>query len=97
MRQHWVAERVRDGVFGDARATPRPIIVDNPSGDAEFRSMIQAALRSGEWRPDELEAYLRTRYPLAIVRPRELAGERTQVWYVYRDGHWIRSEPDARP
>jgi hypothetical protein len=23
------------------------------------------------------------------VRPRELAGERTQIWYVYRDGHWV--------
>jgi hypothetical protein len=44
--------------------------------------------------PDELQALLRTRYPNAAVHARELAGERILVWYVYRDGHWIRSSRD---
>lgn len=57
--------------------------------------MIEAALMSGHSSPHDLEAILRSRYPTAVVRPRELEGERAEVWYVYRDGHWIRSEPDA--
>ena len=32
---------------------------------------------------------LRTRYPRATVRRRELAAELHLVWYVYRDGHWV--------
>ena len=57
--------------------------------------MIESALPSGDWRPQDLEALLRSRYPKAVVRRRELDAERVEVWYVYRDGHWIRSEPDA--
>ena len=41
--------------------------------------------------PYLLHAALAERFPHAVVRPRELAGERTQIWYVYRDGRWIRS------
>jgi hypothetical protein len=70
----------------------RPTIVANPPGDRQFRALIDACLLSGATRPEDLEAVLRTRYPLAVVRPRELAGERTTVWYVYREGHWIRSD-----
>lgn len=57
--------------------------------------MIEAALLSGRCSREDLEAILRTRYPDAVVRPRELEAEETVVWYVYRDGHWIRSDPDA--
>lgn len=74
----------------------RPIIVANPPGDRQFRELIDVALLSGGWRPEDLEAFLRTRYPSALVRRRELEGERTEMWYVYRDGHWIRSEKRAR-
>ena len=73
----------------------RPVIVANPARDHEFRELIDASLLSGARRPEDLEALLRTRYPLVTVRPRELAGERTVVWYVYRDGHWIRSDDGA--
>jgi hypothetical protein len=73
----------------------RPVIIANPPGDREFRRMIDSALVSGEWRPQDLEKLLRTRYPSAVVRPRELDAERIAVWYAYRDGHWIRSEQDA--
>ena len=57
--------------------------------------MIDSARVSGRWRPQDLEKMLRTRYANAVVRPRELEAERIEVWYVYRDGHWIRSERDA--
>src|SRR5215212_5474210 len=95
MHQHWAAARVGVGRFSDPETTQRPIIVANPRGDTEFRNFITVAMRSGGWRPEDLEAFLRERYPLAIVRRRELAGERQQVWYVYRDGHWIGSDLDA--
>ena len=74
----------------------RPILVVNPSNDVRFREMVDRFVATGASRPDDLEAVLRTRYPAAVVRPRELAGERFEVWYVYRDGHWIRSEGDER-
>ena len=74
----------------------RPIVVVNPSNDVGFREMVDRFVATGGTRPDDLEAVLRTRYPEAVVRPRELAGERFEVWYVYRDGHWIRSEADVR-
>jgi hypothetical protein len=73
----------------------RPIIIANPPTDPEFRELIHSALQTGGWRPGDLEAILRTRYPDAVVRRRELDADPVEVWYVYRDGHWIRSEPDA--
>lgn len=39
--------------------------------------------------PAELEQALRASHPQAVVHRRELDAERTPVWYVYRDGHWI--------
>lgn len=70
----------------------RPIIVANPRDDGAFRALIDIVLLSDGLRASDLEVALRTRYPDAIVRPRELAGELVDVWYVYRDGHWIRSD-----
>jgi len=77
------------------RPSRRPVIVANPVGDRDFRALIESSLISGASQPEDLEALLRTRYPQAIVRPRELADEPMSVWYVYRDGHWIRSDTDA--
>ena len=34
------------------------------------------------------ERAVRRRYPLVVVRPRDLSDEMTAVWYVYRDGVW---------
>jgi hypothetical protein len=65
------------------------MIIANPPGDRGFRAMIDAFLLAGGRRPEELESVLRTRFRQARVRPRDLAGERFDVWYVYRDGHWI--------
>jgi len=81
--------------FDSARADDarrRPMIVANPPGDQEFRQVIDRFLLAGGGEPRDLEATLRTSYPQAVVRPRELAGEHFEVWYVYRDGHWIGSE-----
>jgi hypothetical protein len=88
--------RTAGGVLRGADDPGRsPVIIANPPGDREFRRMIESVLLSGGWRPHDLEKVLRTRYPNAVVRPRELEAERIAVWYVYRDGHWIRSEQDA--
>jgi len=81
--------------FDAMEARRRPLIVANPAEDRPFRALIDSGLMSGIGRPEELETILRARYPLAVVRPRELAGERTPVWYVYREGHWIRSDDGA--
>jgi hypothetical protein len=73
----------------------RPVIIANPPTDREFRDLIQSALLTGRSLPGDLEAMLRTRYPEAVVRRRDLDAEGVEVWYVYRDGHWIRSGRDA--
>jgi hypothetical protein len=69
---------------------PRPTLVLNPSDDDEFRSSAEELVESGIVEPNLLEERLRRRWPSALVRPRELVGEHIQIWYVYRDGHWIR-------
>jgi hypothetical protein len=96
MDQHGIPRRALEGWrFAAAEPARRPVIVANPPGDRQFRALIDAGLVSGARQPEDLEALLRVRYPRAVVRPRELAGERTPVWYVYREGRWIRSEMDA--
>jgi len=71
----------------------RPTLVVNPPDDDDFRSYAEALIEGGLSEPLMLQECLRRRYPLAIVRPRALAGERARIWYVYRDGHWVRSGP----
>ena len=67
-----------------------PTLVLNPPDDQRFRSLAVDFAKGGIASPAALEAHLRREYPHAIVRPRELAGERSQIWYVYRDGRWVR-------
>ena len=99
MSQHWLLSSGLDETESSLPSVPRhrPIVVVNPSSDTRFREMTDRFVTTGGSTPADLEAVLRTQYPEAVVRPRELAGERFEVWYVYRDGHWIRSEADARP
>ena len=78
--------------LADAR---RPTIVANPPSDLRFRARIEAFLMTEAPRARDLEAALRTEYPAAVVRPRALAGERLEIWYVYRDGHWIHGDDDT--
>ena len=68
----------------------RPTLVTNPTDDPAFAAAAQAALEDGQT-TDQLQAVLRRVYPGAVVRARDLAGD-PLVWYVYREGHWIRSQ-----
>jgi hypothetical protein len=67
-----------------------PTLVLNPPDDAEFGQYAERLMGDGHVDPRALQVRLRQRFPQAIVRPRELAGEQAQIWYVYRDGHWVR-------
>lgn len=71
-----------------------PTVIANPHGDDRFRAMIDRLLTSRRRGPEDLQAALRAWYPGAVVRPRALAGEPFEVWYVYRDGHWIGGASD---
>ena len=73
----------------------RPAIVANPATDQRFRDLVDLTLMPGELGPGDLETVLRVRYPHAKVRRRDLEDEDVEVWYVYRDGHWLGSESDA--
>jgi hypothetical protein len=64
----------------------------NPADDQEFVSRVNDLMTDGVAEPTELEDQLRAWYPNAVVRPRDLANERTNLWYVYRDGHWVPTE-----
>jgi hypothetical protein len=66
------------------------VLITNPDHDDEFRAVAHAALDAGASSPAALQAALRDRYPQAVVHPRELSTEPRTVWYVYREGHWIR-------
>jgi hypothetical protein len=68
--------------------TQRPSLITNPAHDIAFRDHAEAALHEGQ-SVAELQQILRREYPRAVVRARDLAGERPVVWYVYRDGHWV--------
>jgi hypothetical protein len=73
-----------------AESEPGPTLVLNPADDMEFRTIAESLVAAGIARADALQEGLRRHFPYALVRPRELAGERAQIWYVYRDGHWVR-------
>ena len=67
-------------------------LVLNPREDVEFVAYAEAILAEGPIEPEAFEARLRERYPLAVVRPRELASEAFTLWYCYRDGRWTRPQ-----
>ena len=72
-----------------------PILVVNPSQDREFHARAEAEVAAGAVSPGELQAALRVTYPNAVVRSRDLSGEKRVVWYVYREGRWVgRHDPD---
>ena len=82
----------------------RPVLIASPRDDAAFREFAEKLVANGAIEVEALEAALRVRYPRAVVRARDLAGERVLVWYVYRDGRWTRPSdpkggmiPDVRP
>jgi hypothetical protein len=78
-------------VVGMEKGQDKPALVTNPSDDATFAAHVERLVERGAASPPELERGLRDVYPRATVHQRELAGERILVWYVYREGHWVRS------
>ena len=60
----------------------------NPRGDVEFVERVTSEAASAA-SPEELRLRLATSYPNVAVRRRSLEGERADVLYVYRDGHWV--------
>ena len=70
---------------------PRPALLLNPPDDRGFASFAHDLVDDGVRTPDELEHQLRERHPFAVVRRRELVGEPSETWYVYRDGRWVAS------
>jgi hypothetical protein len=68
----------------------------NPPDDPVFAALV-LAVGPGCGDPVQLRDALRDRYPDVVVRERGLAGELTELWYVYRDGAWrgARSSEDG--
>jgi hypothetical protein len=69
-------------------AAVAPTLFINPRRDAEFVDRVTSEAASAA-SPDDLRSRLLGRYPNVVVRQRSLEGERGEVWYVYRDGHWV--------
>ena len=65
----------------------RPTLVTNPVTDRAFTAFTEEQLHE-DMPLDVFQSRVRVRYPQAVVHSRELAGELTTVWYVYRDGRW---------
>jgi hypothetical protein len=70
--------------------TQEPALIINPRDDTKFGDFVEELVTCGALTTDGLRALLREQYPLAEVHERQLSGERVLVWYVYRDGRWIR-------
>ena len=64
-----------------------------PRSDAVF-ARVASRLAEEAATPTDLEARLRTFFPLAVVRERSLSHE-PRVLYIYRDGYYIHDRPDA--
>ena len=74
----------------------KPVLMINPRDDGEFVSYVERQLNAGDESTSDLQERLRPRYPAAVVRKRELSGEWAVVWYVYREGRWVRPVGAAR-
>jgi hypothetical protein len=68
-----------------------PTLVINPADDLEFERLARSLLPEIGWSPQGLERMLSDRYPRVVVHRRELSSERSEIWYVYRDGRWTRA------
>lgn len=71
-----------------SRWSVRPIVILNPRSDARFVKLVSELMADAIREPADLQTGLRTVFPEAVVRRRELSSESTEVWYVYRDGRW---------
>ncbi len=69
----------------------RPVLIPSPRDDHAFQEHAEQLVSNGVTAANALQTGLRKRYPKAVVRARDLAGEQAVIYYVYRDGHWTRS------
>ena len=70
----------------------RPVLVVNPRTDTAFVTFVGEQLDAlSDDDPMALQLRLRDRHPAATVHARLLSSERLTIWYVYRDGRWIRT------
>ena len=74
----------------------RPVLILNPRDDTGFTVYAEELVENGALEARELQGKLRERYPMAVVRPRDLSSERTAVWYVYREGPGCRAPASRR-
>lgn len=85
-----VGSKSRSGVHarpGQGFVLPRHVERVFPRDDVGFVALVdEVALDTAS--AAELEGRLREMYPHVVVRARDLEGDLTQVWYVYRDGSW---------
>ena len=59
-----------------------------PHSDEHLREAADACLSDSVGTPERLTRCLRADYPRIVVHKGvEIAGD--NVWYVYREGHWI--------
>lgn len=73
-------------------AVANPVVICLPSADVAFRAAVQSALEGSDaLTAASLQSRLRSLYPGALVRLRELSGELHPVWYAYRDGTYVAS------
>ena len=75
-------------IHSDGRPVLRPLLIVNPRSDLRFAQRVAELTADAETNTSDLQAGLRDEFPDAVVRPRELSSESTEVWYVYRDGWW---------
>ncbi|HYK96582.1 MAG TPA: PAS domain-containing protein [Candidatus Dormibacteraeota bacterium] len=72
----------------------RTRLVVIPTSDTAFAQIAERLLDDRDAKSAAaLQARLRSVFPRAVVRPRDIAGD-APAWYVYRDGRW-RSDHDA--
>jgi hypothetical protein len=74
----------------ERRGSVTPHLQLNPHGDERFAVVAESVLAVSAASPAALEQGLRAEFPRAVVHVRELAGEPWPIWYVYRNGHWVR-------
>jgi hypothetical protein len=72
-----------------------PVLLVIPASDWQLAARAHEILGAGVRSPSELEARLRDLHPSLIVRRRDLSGESSELWYVYREGHWVPPDPNA--
>lgn len=70
-------------------AQRRPVLVINPRDDTAFVAAAESQLDACNHSIARFQDGLRASFPDAFVRARDLSGESTVVWYLFRDGHWV--------